>query len=184
MRDQPIPSGSDEKPPIVTTSVSGGVDVEAEQVIIAGEVVGRDQITQNTWTTIRQIMLKPWAWIGGIGLLVIGLIIFASLFNITSIRSLLPTPTPAPTPLAFAPASAGEALIIVADFEDRSNGQAAGIDPDQYVFDELQDRIERDHLGVRLQHLRQSVDDNTARSVGHVYSATLIVWGWYAAWRV
>jgi hypothetical protein len=34
-------------------------------------------------------------------------------------------------------------------------------------------------LAMVIGLLRQRVDDNTARSIGQVYSATLLVWGWY-----
>jgi tetratricopeptide (TPR) repeat protein len=126
-------------------------------------------------TTRPTIQVKPWAWIAGTIILASALILFAGIFNIKDVQSLLPTP------LAFASAKDMESLIIVADFEDRSNNKYQGIDPAQYIYEELMAQAKKDKLNVRIERLRQIVDDNSVQSTGEVYSATLILWGWYDA---
>ena len=128
MPDASTPDPEVETPATSVTSASGGVNLDAQHdVNIAGDVVGGDKVTQNTWTTIRPFIMSPWAWIGGTVLLAVSLIIAAGLFNLRSIQTLIPTPTssptpapsptavPSPTPTAFPAARASESLIIVAD---------------------------------------------------------------------
>ncbi|RLG43846.1 MAG: hypothetical protein DRN81_05745, partial [Thermoproteota archaeon] len=54
-----------------------------------------------------------------------------------------------------------------------------GIDPAQYIFDKLKKQIQIDNLDIRIERLHQVVNDNTAKAVGEVYNATLVLWGWY-----
>jgi tetratricopeptide (TPR) repeat protein len=150
-----------------------GRDPFAGGVNIGGDVVGRDK----TVTDIRQLILSPWAWIGGIIILIIGLILVAGIFNIGRLKTLFPQPTPT----AFAPATEGQSLIIVADFDDRSGGKYQGIDPAQYIYEQLTAQAKKDNLDVRIERLRHTVDDNTVRPTGETYSATLVLWGWYDA---
>jgi tetratricopeptide (TPR) repeat protein len=166
-----------EKQPEQVTNVSGGVNVNADQVSIDGDVVGRDKITQN----IRQLMLRPWAWLVGVVILAVALVLVAGIFNVGQLQALLPTPTPSPTPRAFSPAIEGQSLIIVADFDDRSNGRYKGIDPAQYIFEQLVAQTQKDKLNLRIERLHQVMDDSTARPTGKIYNATLVVWGWYDA---
>ncbi len=162
----------------LATSISGGVNVDAQHdVNIGGDVVGRDKVTQNTW--IRQVIMSPWAWIGGVIVLAVGLIVVSIIFNVGPLRALLPTPTLLPTPLAFASAAEGQSLIIVADFEDRSGGKYQGVDPAQYIYEKLTAQSEKDNLDIRIERLRHTVDDGTVRPTGETYSATLVLWGWY-----
>jgi tetratricopeptide (TPR) repeat protein len=156
-------------------NVSGGVNLEAQQVTIGGDVVGRDKVTQNTW--IRQFIMSPWAWIGGMVILVIGLTLVAGINNIGPLQTLFPQPTRT----AFAAAAAGQSLIIVADFEDRSGGKYQGIDPAQYIYEQLTAQAKKDNLNIRIERLRTTVDDTTVRPTGETYSATLVLWGWYDA---
>ena len=121
--------------------------------------------------------MSPWAWIGGIVILVIGLIVVAGINNIGPLQTLFPQPTPT----AFAPATEGQSLIIVADFEDRSGGKYQGIDPAQYIYEQLTAQAKKDNLDVRIERLRHTVDDNTVRPTGETYNATLVLWGWYDA---
>ena len=174
MNEQDPPNKDEQSTSI--TNVSGGVNVDAQRdVTIGGDVVGRDKITQNTW--IRQFMMSPWAWIGGAVIVVIGLIIAVGINNIGPLKTLFPQPTPT----AFAPATEGQSLIIVADFEDRSGGKYQGIDPAQYIYEQLTAQVNKDNLDVRIERLRHTVDDNTVRPTGEIYSATLVLWGWYDA---
>jgi tetratricopeptide (TPR) repeat protein len=166
-----------EQQPAQTVNVSGGVNMNADQVNIDGDVIGRDKITQN----IRQLVMKPWIWLAGFVILAVALVLFAGIFNIGPLRALLPTPTPSPTPLAFALATEGQSLIIVADFDDRSAGKYQGIDPAQYIYEQLVAQAKKDKLNVRIERLHQIVEDSTVRPTGEVYSATLVVWGWYDA---
>jgi tetratricopeptide (TPR) repeat protein len=188
MDPQDLPPNGHE-PTTSVTKVSGGVNVDAEQVNIGGDVVGGDKITEITW--IRQFVMSPWAWIGSIVILVIGLIAIATILNAGQLYALLPTPTllptltpsptlkPSPTPLAFAPATKDQSLIIVANFEDRSGGKYQGIDPAQYIYEKLKEQVQNSSLDIRVERMRQSVDDSDARAIGEVYSATLVLWGWY-----
>jgi tetratricopeptide (TPR) repeat protein len=175
MTDVPQSDNLNSAQPTSVTSVSGGVNVDAST--IGGDVVGRDKITQNT--RIRQFIITG----VGIGLVAIAvaLVIASVVFNAGPLAALLPTPGPSPTPLAFPPASAGPSLIIVADFEDRSGGKYQGIDPAQYIYEQLTAQAKKDNLDVRLERLRRTVDDNTVRPTGETYSATLVLWGWYDA---
>jgi tetratricopeptide (TPR) repeat protein len=81
----------------------------------------------------------------------------------------------------FEAAEEDESLIIVSDFDDRSEGQRPGYAPDQYLYDQLLDRVERDGLDVRVERLHDVLHDNNARQVGEKYNATLVLWGWYDA---
>ena len=117
-------------------------------------------------------------WIGvGLALLAVALIVVAGINNIGPLQTLFPQPTPT----AFAPATEGQSLIIVADFEDRSGGKYQGIDPAQYIYEQLTAQAKKDNLDVRIERLRHTVDDNTVRPTGETYSATLVLWGWYDA---
>ncbi|MCG8348711.1 MAG: tetratricopeptide repeat protein [Chloroflexales bacterium] len=113
--------------------------------------------------------------------LAIGLIIAVGGPRFTQIGlDLLPTAAPAPTPPAFAPASDDESLIIVADFADTS-GRTQMVDPDQYIYRALRDRITRDGLAIRVERLPDVLDSNTVRQTGELYHATLVLWGAYDA---
>ena len=173
MGEPPPPEKRNNESAASTTNVSGGVNVNADQVNIGGDVVGRDKIVQN----IRHILLTPWAWIAGFALIAAAIILAAAAFNIVPLQALFP----APTPTAFAPASPGKSLIIVADFEDRSGGKYQGIDPAQYVYEKLQTQVQQEKLNVRVERLPHTTDDNHVQAMGDVYSATLVLWGWYDA---
>ena len=118
------------------------------------------------------INIPAWALVVGI-ILGVGIISLTALI-ITGVIKL-------PTPMAFAPATEGQSLIIVADFEDRSGGKYQGIDPAQYIYEQLTAQAKKDNLDVRIERLRHTVDDNTVRPTGETYSATLLLWGWYDA---
>jgi tetratricopeptide (TPR) repeat protein len=151
----------------------GGAVVKGDVNLSDGEFVGRDKVVTN----IRQLIVNPWAWLGGMIILVLGLILIAGLFNISPLQKLFP----APTPTAFAPARSDESLIVVADFEDHSGGKYQGIDPAQYIYEHLKAQTRADRLNVRVERLPAILDDNTVKSVGEDYAATLVVWGWYDA---
>jgi hypothetical protein len=147
------------------------------------------------------VSVPAWGLLAAAVVFVVGLILSAFVFiqpqmhpptpTITPTFTLTPTPRPTPTatsvppptstPMAFAPAREGESLIIVADFDDRSGGKYKGVDPAQYIYEKLLDQARVDGLDVRIERLRQVVDDNKVRPIGQVYSATLVLWGWYDA---
>jgi tetratricopeptide (TPR) repeat protein len=81
----------------------------------------------------------------------------------------------------FEAAEEDESLIIVADFRDESAGEYDGVDPDQYIFRALTDRVQRDDLNIRVERLDETLDANTVRQAGEVYNATLVLWGQYDA---
>jgi tetratricopeptide (TPR) repeat protein len=90
-----------------------------------------------------------------------------------NLRAAQLVPTLPPTP------GVDETLIVVADFEDRSGGQYQDIDPAQYIYEQLTGEAKTNNLNVRIERLRQTVDDNTARPTGETAGATLVLWGWY-----
>jgi Flp pilus assembly protein TadD len=122
----------------------------------------------------KAIVIGPYAGVVGIVILALAIVFASGIFNVRELRALLPTP------MAFRPSN-GEALIIVADFDDRSGGKYQGIDPAQYIYEQLVAQVNKDRLDVRTERLRHIVDDNTVRKTGEVYSATLVLWGWYDA---
>jgi tetratricopeptide (TPR) repeat protein len=87
------------------------------------------------------------------------------------------TPTPTSTPMAFPTAIEGHPIVIVADFDDRSEGKHKGKDPAQYVYEELQKLANK--LEIDVKRLYEPVDDNSADTVCTAYNATLVLWGWY-----
>lgn len=113
-----------------------------------------------------------------IGLFVLGIIILTVAYFALAAQRQLPTWL---LPRAFSPAADDETLIIVTDFADRSEGKYTGIDPAQYIYEQLAERVRQDGLSLRVERLHQTVDDNTARMVGARYGATLLLWGWYDA---
>ena len=141
----------------------------------------RQTITAKEGSTISNIVqavihLPAWAWVTGMLTLslclCIAIISAAALSNTTSIRKLLPTP------MAFNTATPDESLIIVANFEDRSNGTYSGPDRAQYIYEQLDAQVKKDKLNITVRRLDQVVDDNTAKSIGEAYHATLVIWGW------
>jgi tetratricopeptide (TPR) repeat protein len=79
------------------------------------------------------------------------------------------------------PLHQGPALIVVADFDDRSGGGYHGADPAQYIYEKLVEQARADGLPVRVERLHQVVNDASARSAGQTANATLVLWGWYDA---
>jgi len=144
-------------------------DKQPHQTIIAKE----GSTVKNVIQAI--IHLPAWAWVVGIIVLSLAILMSSAIFNVDPLQNLLPTP------VAFPSATADQSLIIVADFDNRSDGKYSGIDPAQYVYEQLVAQVQKDNLDVKVERLRQVVDDNTAKSVGTTYNATLVVWGWYDA---
>ena len=143
--------------------------------------MGNKQVIEaKEGSTIKDVVqaiihVNPRAWVAGMLILAIAALLIAGIFNIDPLRALLPTP------MAFAPAREGESLIIVANFEDRSEGKYKGIDPAQYIFEELQRHAKQASLQIRVERLREGVNDNTVRAIGKKYACTLLIWGWYDA---
>ena len=79
------------------------------------------------------------------------------------------------------PLHQGPALIVIADFDDRSGGNYHGVDPAQAIYDKLAEQVRVDGLPVRVERLHQVVNEASARSAGQVANATLVLWGWYDA---
>lgn len=123
------------------------------------------------------IHLPSWAWISGA--IVFSLCICLAVLTSSVIAYSKDLRQFLPTPLAFIPATGEQSLIIVADFDNRSEGKYTGIDPAQYIYEQLIERIKEDNLNLSVERLSQPVDDNTVRSVGETYNATLVVWGWF-----
>lgn len=119
------------------------------------------------------INLPPWALVISSVIFCTAAIAVASIYNVGPLRKLLPPP------LEFPKAKAGESLIIVANFDNQSEGKYTGIDPSQYVFEQLKTQVQKDILNIRVERLHQVVDENSSKLVGANYNATLVVWGWY-----
>jgi tetratricopeptide (TPR) repeat protein len=153
-------------------AVGGGEAVDMREA--QGSVYKPSGPVTQIWNTFKRVMPITGFIILALGL-VVGLGVAAGLINIEALTALLPTP------MAFEPASENQSLIIVADFEDRSGGRYQGVDPAQYIYERLVEQARADGLDVRIERLREVVDDNTVRATGEVYSATLVLWGWYDA---
>lgn len=151
-----------------TTANEEGPAVSSQMMIVA---------KQGTVKNVVQAIIQvgPIAWIAGVIILSGALLLVAGMFNIPSLQRILPTPT------AFAPAIEGESLILVADFDNRSAGEYNGLDPAQYIYEQLVAQRDIDRLDLRIERLREKVDDNTVGRAGEKYGATLVVWGWYDA---
>lgn len=130
-----------------------------------------DHSTRNVFRVL--FFIKTWAWLIGVAILSFVALLSFGILNIDSLQKLLPTPT------AFAPANGNESLIIVANFDNRSAGKYQGIDPAQYVFEQISNQVVKDKLNVRVERLLQVADDNNVREIGEDYDATLVIWGWY-----
>ena len=74
---------------------------------------------QNVVQAVVHLMISPL----GLALLALGLVLAAAIFNVPTLQGLLPTPPP------FEAAGEGETLVIVAKFDNRSEGQLVGVDP-------------------------------------------------------
>ncbi len=87
-------------------------------------------------------------------------------------------------PETFEPARTGESLIVVARFDDRSEGGIPpGVDPSSVIYDFMLDGTPGSK--VRVERLTQIVGDTeTAKKVGEQYQASLVIWGWYDSLRI
>lgn len=146
----------------------------------------RQTITAKEGSTISNIVqavihLPAWAWIiGSVTLSVCLCVAIISASVVSNSRTLFPKSTP----MAFNTATPEESLIIVANFEDRSNGAYTGTDHAQYIYEQLDAQVKKDKLNITVRRLDQVVDDNTAKSIGEAYHSTLVIWGWYDALTV
>jgi len=147
-------------------------DESTSQVIKAFRSVVKNVVQVAGDLVVR---VPSWGLIAAAALIAAGIILAVAIPSIPVLRELLPTP------MAFAPASADQSLIIVADFDDRSGSKYRGMDPAQYIYEQLVAQVQADGLDVRIERLREVVDDNTARPTGEAYNATLVLWGWYDA---
>ena len=132
---------------------------------------------------------KIWGQVGKIlGGIVLLITVVAAVFQILGVGLLQifgwpplpgPTPTSTATPLAFPTATSEERLVIVADFEDKSDGTYTGVDPAMHIYQILRKDLPRRHPQARVERLRQVVRESDARAIGEAYNATLLVWGSY-----
>jgi hypothetical protein len=111
------------------------------------------------------VNLSPWAWVVGVVILAIAAVLAAGIFNVGPLQKLLPTPMP------LEPASEGQSLIIVADFEDRSDGKYQGVDPAQYIYEKLVQQARADDLDVRIERLREGGAGTTLWGLPRAWSA-------------
>ncbi|MEJ2559350.1 MAG: tetratricopeptide repeat protein [Anaerolineae bacterium] len=118
--------------------------------------------------------IPAWGIIGAALILAFGLMLAA----VVSVRpEILPR---APTPVAFAPAQPDETLVIVTQFEDRSQGQKSGIDPAQRIYQALLNDLAGRSSEIRVELYPEWVGSSEeARALGSTYNATLVLWGWY-----
>jgi tetratricopeptide (TPR) repeat protein len=148
-----------------TKDQSGGVN--ANDIKAKGDVVGRDKIIKITLLSTGSVI-------------VIGLLVFAySLISPFVNKPPIPL-APMPTLLAFKPSEPDETLLIIADFDDRSAGQFAGIDPAQRIYELITSKLPGSNMKLRVEQYHQPVKDSAeARRVLNAYGATLLIWGWY-----
>ncbi len=127
----------------------------------------------KTW---QEVWLTP----SRLAALAIGLFAFvAILFSaIPGIRQILPVPEPTATPLAFPVAQQNETLVVIARFDQRGTQE---FDAAQRIFDHLRSSLQTvTGARPRVEQINEPVADaQAARQLGAVYSATLVIWGWY-----
>lgn len=159
---------------------------------VKGDVVTGDKVTVGDVTASRGVAIgryaramvnnisvalgiPAWTVVAAALILAFGLMAGAA---VLARPELLPR---APTPMAFAEAqSSDERLVIVTKFEDRSEGQKAGIDPAQRIYQALLHDLAGRSSNIRIELYPESVSKSEeARELGSVYNATLILWGWY-----
>lgn len=163
---------------------------DLRQVDVSGDVVTGDEITVGDVTASRGVAIgryaramvnntsvalgvPAWTVIAAALILALGLMAGAA---VLADPGLLPR---APTPMAFAEAQPDETLVIVTKFEDRSEGQKAGVDPARRIYQALYDLAGRSP-NIRVEHYLESVSrSEEARKLGSIYNATLVLWGWY-----
>jgi tetratricopeptide (TPR) repeat protein len=138
------------------------------------------QVGVNYGTMMQNGVVRLSVGIFAAFILTIGILGASVIFNIGSLSPIAQDVWERFSP-PFEAAQPGESLIIVANFADESAGQYAGIDPANYIFRELTDRIADDGLDIRVERLDETLDANTVRQTGEVYSATLVLWGQYDA---
>jgi hypothetical protein len=90
-------------------------------------------------------------------------------------------------PEPFDPALEGESLIIIAKFDDRSEGGIPpGVDPSSTIYDFIVKGIEdTQETGIRVERLTDVVNDSeTAKRIGQDYNARMVIWGYYNSLRI
>jgi tetratricopeptide (TPR) repeat protein len=146
-----------------TKKQSGGVNV-------GGNAKARNIIGRDYKVTVISV--------GAAFIIVVGITAIVLLSPIINKPPVPPVPTP--TPLAFKQAEPGETLLIVADFDDRSAGQYAGIDPAQRIYELITDKLPGSNMKLRVEQYHHPLKDSAeARHVLNAYRATLLIWGWY-----
>ena len=135
--------------------------------------------------TKKQKSILPLVWIitftiiGAIAGLLISTVIVASTSSIPSetlVESETPTAIISTTPT---PVSDNESLILIAEFEDRSNGEFSGIDERERIFSLLQEYLSESET-IQLEKTDFYLPDSeTAQQLLISRNATIIIWGWY-----
>src|SRR3990172_7381306 len=124
---------------------------------------------KNVIQAAFHFVLSPW----GAAVLALGLVLAATIPNLPSLLSLLPTPP------AFEPAREDETLIVVAAFAGRLSDLE--VYPERYIRDALRERVERLNLTGQTARLEMwttpVATQHEARALGESYRATLVVWG-------
>jgi hypothetical protein len=90
-------------------------------------------------------------------------------------RSKEPPPTLAATTLP----PADRPRILVADFEDRSEGPRTGRPPEEDIYQALVDRVRANGLALHVARTNEVADEFSAAYMGRTNNTTLVVWGWY-----
>jgi tetratricopeptide (TPR) repeat protein len=136
----------------------------ARAKVVAGDEVHGDKVAGNKVTQlIANVPLWLWA--------IVALAILVPL-GFWVVPRLLPP---------FRPAAEGETLIIVAKFDDRSQGTFRGVDPSSRIYDFiLKAAQEHKTSNVRVERLEETVTNSQdAQAAGNHYRANLVIWGWY-----
>ena len=120
-------------------------------------------------TTTRGVILTPAVVLILAGLLAVALFAMASPSQVQAGQGVM------------RPLHQGPALIVVADFDDRSGGSYHGADPAQAIYEKLAGQVRADGLSVHVERLHQVVNEASAQSAGQTANATLVLWGWYDA---
>jgi tetratricopeptide (TPR) repeat protein len=89
-----------------------------------------------------------------------------------------------PTSTAPTPLPTGRPLVLVANFQDRSEDQHTGSLPEEDIYQALLDRVRVDGLDLHVERLNETADEFGAAYLGRTNDATLVVWGWYDGARI
>jgi tetratricopeptide (TPR) repeat protein len=130
----------------------------------------RPKTWREVWLTLPRLIT-----------LAVGLVAFVTLLfsSISGVRELLPSPEPTATPLVINPAEEDEILVVVTKFNGENSSKK--YNASQRIFEGLQLNLQELAMEkLRVEQIGKVVTDSEAAwGLGEVYSATIVIWGYY-----